>query len=160
MERLIIIHEARCLRSDLPVIGFSNEAARWSRQIAESSATLPSRLRSPLYLRRLPKHSASDPTLQLTQTFGDRILFDQVTWHIQAGQRVGLCGPNGVGKTTLLKIMAGDVEPDAGEIARSGDLTAGYLPQDGMAHEGRTLYEEVSCAIRRIAGAPTRNARA
>lgn len=83
----------------------------------------------------------------LRKTFGDRILFDQVTWHIQAGQRVGLCGPNGVGKTTLLKIMAGDVEPDAGEIARSGDLTAGYLPQDGMAHEGRTLYEEVSCAF-------------
>ena len=83
----------------------------------------------------------------LRKTFGDRILFDQVTWHIQAGQRIGLCGPNGAGKTTLLKIMAGDVEPDAGEIARAGDLTAGYLPQDGMAHEGRTLYEEVSNAF-------------
>ena len=83
----------------------------------------------------------------LHKAFGDRILFDQVTWHIQAGQRVGLCGPNGVGKTTLLRIMAGDVEADAGEIARAGDLTVGYLPQDGLTHEGRTLHDEASHAF-------------
>ena len=44
---------------------------------------------------------------ELTKTFGDRVLFDAVTWQIVARERVGLCGPNGAGKTTLLKMMAG-----------------------------------------------------
>ncbi len=83
----------------------------------------------------------------LHKAFGDRVLFDQVSWQIQAGQRVGLCGPNGAGKTTLLKMLSGEVEPDAGEIARPNGLTVGYLPQDGLAHAGRTLYEEASRAF-------------
>lgn len=83
----------------------------------------------------------------LHKAFGDRILFDRVNWHIQQGQRVGLCGPNGVGKTTLLKMMAGDVEPDAGEIGRPNNLTVGYLPQDGLIHSGKTLYDETSEAF-------------
>jgi len=74
-------------------------------------------------------------------------LFDKVSWHIQSGNRVGLCGANGAGKTTLLKMMAGDVEPDGGSIARAGDITIGYLPQDGLTHAGHTLYEETSKAF-------------
>ena len=83
----------------------------------------------------------------LHKAFGDRVLFDKVSWQLQAGQRVGLCGPNGAGKTTLLKMLDGDIEPDAGEIARPNDLTVGYLPQDGLSHAGRTLYGETSRAF-------------
>ncbi len=83
----------------------------------------------------------------LHKAFGDRILFDRVSWQLQPGQRVGLCGPNGAGKTTLLKMLSGDVEPDEGEIAGPNDLTVGYLPQDGLTHTGRTLYEEASLAF-------------
>ena len=54
----------------------------------------------------------------LTKGFGDRILFENVTWQISAGDRVGLCGPNGAGKTTLLRILAGLDEP--GRQARVG----------------------------------------
>ena len=43
--------------------------------------------------------------------------------------------------------MAGDVEPDGGSIARAGDITIGYLPQDGLKHAGHTLYEEASRAF-------------
>src|SRR4029453_19069763 len=63
------------------------------------------------------------------------------------GDRVGLCGPNGAGKTTLLKMLAGLDEPDAGVIAKPADLTIGYLPQDGLTHAGRTVFQEAASAF-------------
>jgi ATP-binding cassette subfamily F protein 3 len=83
----------------------------------------------------------------LTKTFGDRTLFDHVTWQIDDGDRVGLCGPNGAGKTTLLKILAGLEEVDSGAVVRPATLTIGYLPQDGLTHSGRTVFEEASSAF-------------
>ena len=83
----------------------------------------------------------------LTKTFGDRTLFDHVTWQIDDGDRVGLCGPNGAGKTTLLKILAGLEELDAGAVVRPATLTIGYLPQDGLSHSGRTVFEEAASAF-------------
>ena len=86
---------------------------------------------------------------ELTKRFGDRVLLDHVTWQITARERVGLCGPNGAGKTTLLKMMAGLEEPDSGAVLKPAALTTGYLPQDGLTHEGRTLFEEASQRLRR-----------
>jgi ATP-binding cassette subfamily F protein 3 len=83
----------------------------------------------------------------LSKSFGDRTLIDHVTWQISDGDRVGLCGPNGAGKTTLLKMLAGIDEPDAGAIVKPSDLTIGYLPQDGLTHAGRTVFEEASSAF-------------
>src|SRR3954465_6982122 len=83
----------------------------------------------------------------LTKTFGDRVLFDHVTWQITDGERVGLCGPNGAGKTTLLRMMAGLDEPDSGAVLKPGSLTVGYLPQDGLTHGGRTVFAEASSAF-------------
>src|SRR5437773_3673978 len=84
---------------------------------------------------------------ELTKSFGDRVLFDHVTWQITDRERVGLCGPNGAGKTTLLKMMAGLDEPDAGSILTPAALTVGYLPQDGLEHSGRSVFEEASSAF-------------
>jgi ATP-binding cassette subfamily F protein 3 len=83
----------------------------------------------------------------LTKAFGDRTLLDHVTWQIGDGERVGLCGPNGAGKTTLLKMLAGLEEPDSGGIITPADLTIGYLPQDGLTHSGRTVFEEAASAF-------------
>jgi ATP-binding cassette, subfamily F, member 3 len=83
----------------------------------------------------------------LTKSFGDRILFDHVTWQIGDGERVGLCGPNGAGKTTLLKILGGLEESDSGAVVKPAGLTIGYLPQDGLEHSGRTVFEEASSAF-------------
>jgi ATP-binding cassette, subfamily F, member 3 len=83
----------------------------------------------------------------LTKSFGDRTLLEHVTWQIGDGERVGLCGPNGAGKTTLLKMLGGLDEPDSGAIIRPADLTIGYLPQDGLSHSGRTVFEEASSAF-------------
>jgi ATP-binding cassette subfamily F protein 3 len=84
---------------------------------------------------------------ELTKSFGDRVLLDRVTWQIGDGDRVGLCGPNGAGKTTLLKILAGLEEPDSGTVVKPAALTIGYLPQDGLTHTGRTLFEEAASAF-------------
>jgi ATP-binding cassette subfamily F protein 3 len=83
----------------------------------------------------------------LTKSFGDRVLFDNVTWQISDGERVGLCGPNGSGKTTLLKIFADLEDCDAGRVVKPSDLTVGYLPQDGLIHAGRSVYEEALLAF-------------
>jgi ATP-binding cassette subfamily F protein 3 len=84
---------------------------------------------------------------ELTKAFGDRVLFDHVTWQITDRERVGLCGPNGAGKTTLLRMMAGLDEPDAGRIVRPAGLTVGYLPQDGLTHAGRSVFDEATSAF-------------
>src|SRR4051812_30046909 len=84
---------------------------------------------------------------ELTKTFGDRTLFDHVTWQITDRERVGLCGPNGAGKTTLLKMMAGLDEPDEGAILKPSAGTVGYLPQDGLNHSGHTVFEEAASAF-------------
>ena len=83
----------------------------------------------------------------LTKSFGDRVLFDNVTWQITDRERVGLCGPNGAGKTTLLRMMAGIDEPDSGGVLKPSALTVGYLPQDGLSHTGRSVFEEASSAF-------------
>jgi ATP-binding cassette subfamily F protein 3 len=84
---------------------------------------------------------------ELAKSFGDRVLLEHVTWHIGRRERVGLCGPNGAGKTTLLRMLAGLDEPDGGAILKPSSLTVGYLPQDGLEHAGRTLFEEATLAF-------------
>ena len=87
---------------------------------------------------------------EITKSFGDRVLLDHVTWQITARERVGLCGPNGAGKTTLLRMMAGLDEADSGAILKPAALTVGYLPQDGLTHAGRSVFEEASSAFARL----------
>ena len=61
--------------------------------------------------------------------------------------RIGLVGSNGTGKTTLLRIITGVVQPDAGIISKARFVTVGYLPQEGVAVSGRTLYKEAESAF-------------
>src|ERR1700730_6949652 len=87
------------------------------------------------------------PLSSLTKSFGDRVLLDDVTWQITDRERVGLCGPNGAGKTTLLRMMAGIDEPDSGNILKPAALSVGYLPQDGLSHSGRSVFDEAASAF-------------
>ena len=83
----------------------------------------------------------------LNKRYGERVLFEDVSWHVKKRDRIGLSGPNGAGKTTLLRMLAGLQEPDSGSIRMASDTTIGYLPQDGIVHHGRTVHEEVSLAF-------------
>ena len=76
----------------------------------------------------------------LTFRYGGRVLFDHATVHIAAGQRVGLVGRNGTGKTTLFKLMLGELHPDGGEINLRARARLGRLAQE--APEGDTSLIE------------------
>ena len=86
----------------------------------------------------------------LNKRYGERVLFEDVSWHVKKRDRIGLSGPNGAGKTTLLRMLAGLEEPDAGSIRMASDTTTGYLPQDGLVHRGRTVYDEVVLAFQEL----------
>jgi ATP-binding cassette, subfamily F, member 3 len=74
--------------------------------------------------------------------FGQKLLFENLDWMITPQDRVGLVGANGTGKSTLLKIIGSLETLDYGSISRPKNLTTGYLPQDGLRLEGRTVFEE------------------
>jgi ATP-binding cassette subfamily F protein 3 len=69
-------------------------------------------------------------------------LFEDVNWLITPNERTGLVGGNGTGKSTLLKVIGGIESLDYGEITRVRGTTIGYLPQDGLAMRGKTVFEE------------------
>ncbi len=84
----------------------------------------------------------------LKKQIGDRILFKELNFTINRGDKVGLVGPNGVGKTTLLKIMAGIATPDAGDFIRPRHSMIGYLAQElSLTVQRRSLWEEVETAF-------------
>jgi len=79
----------------------------------------------------------------LGKAFRGEWLFQSLDFQVNERDRIGLVGDNGTGKSTLMKILAGLQTADAGEVIGAKDLTFGYLPQDGLFAEGRTLLEEV-----------------
>jgi ATP-binding cassette subfamily F protein 3 len=76
---------------------------------------------------------------QIRKSFGDSILLDGVSLNIDPGQRAGLVGPNGCGKTTLLRILAGLDSPDSGTVRKPNALRVGYLPQGLILPENETV---------------------
>ena len=74
--------------------------------------------------------------------FGTKLLFDDVNWLITPGERSGLVGGNGTGKSTMLKVLAGMETLDYGQVSRTKGMTLGYLPQDGLHMRGKTVFEE------------------
>ncbi len=70
----------------------------------------------------------------LTFEIGARALYDEANWHIKPGEKIGLIGANGTGKTTLLKIIVGDYSPTSGTISMAKDITIGYLNQDLLSY--------------------------
>ncbi len=71
----------------------------------------------------------------LTFLIGSRALYDEANWHIKPGDRVGLIGANGTGKSTLLKIIVGEYAPSSGSISMAKDLKIGYLNQDLLSYD-------------------------
>ncbi|MDR0196543.1 MAG: ABC-F family ATP-binding cassette domain-containing protein [Myroides sp.] len=78
----------------------------------------------------------------LSVSFSGTYLFENVTFRIGAGDRVGLVGKNGAGKSTMLKLLAGDIESDTGSMAMEKDLRIGFLRQDIDFIPGRTVLDE------------------
>jgi ATP-binding cassette subfamily F protein 3 len=75
-------------------------------------------------------------------SIGDRVILDGVSISVEPGERVGIVGRNGGGKTTLLRILAGQLKQDSGEVILSRGARVGYLTQDVMVTPGRTVMQE------------------
>ena len=75
----------------------------------------------------------------ISKLLGKKELFCNVSFHVRPGDRIGLIGPNGAGKTTLFHILMGEIEPDTGHVSANRNTTMGYLPQEVIPAEGRTV---------------------
>jgi len=71
----------------------------------------------------------------VTFEFGARVIIEDSTWHIQPGERIGLIGYNGTGKSTLLKLLVGEYQPSNGTVERSRSTSIGYLHQDLLSFD-------------------------
>ena len=89
----------------------------------------------------------------VSKAFGPQVLLDDVSLSVGRGIRVGLIGRNGEGKSTLLKIMAGLVEPDSGEVTLRGNARVAYLPQDPHFEAGQTVFHVVAEGLGEVAEA-------
>ncbi len=90
------------------------------------------------------------PFVQLSKislSFGDRDILKDITLVLSSGTKAALTGANGCGKSTLMKIIAGLKKADSGEISTEKETRVAYLPQDGIVHKGKSLYEEAETAF-------------
>jgi ABC transport system ATP-binding/permease protein len=83
----------------------------------------------------------------VSKAYGTRSLFDDLSFGLFEGDQVGLVGPNGSGKSTLLRILAGDILPDRGARSLRGGVRVGYVPQDPVFPEGRTVEQIVTAVL-------------
>ncbi|MBK8901668.1 MAG: ABC-F family ATP-binding cassette domain-containing protein [Anaerolineaceae bacterium] len=88
---------------------------------------------------------------KVTVSLTGKLIFSGLSWEVQNQQRVGLVGPNGTGKSTLLKLVARELAPDEGNIFRKSGLTWGRLEQEPDLPPGKTTLEEAMTAVPDIA---------
>jgi ATP-binding cassette subfamily F protein 3 len=84
--------------------------------------------------------------VDLAKSYGSRPILDDVSLTVSGGEKIALVGANGVGKTTLLRIVCGEEEPDNGRVEIANGWTIGYLPQDAGIQDELTLRDEMLAA--------------
>ena len=87
--------------------------------------------------------------------YGPRVLFLEANWLIRSKERTALVGANGTGKSTIMKVLAGLETLDYGGLQQTRGMSIGYLPQEGLALAGRTVFDELrdmACEVERLGG--------
>lgn len=79
----------------------------------------------------------------ITQSFGETVILENITFEMQKGERIGLVGVNGSGKTTLFKVLTGEYTPDAGSVVYARETVLGYMEQHVCRDFQKTAFEEV-----------------
>ncbi len=86
----------------------------------------------------------------VTIRFGAFVLFDRVSFQVNPGDRIGLVGRNGAGKTSILNLIDGRQDPDEGRVVKRSGIQIGYLPQQMKHRKGKTLYREALNAFESV----------
>ncbi|MDE5649590.1 MAG: ABC-F family ATP-binding cassette domain-containing protein [Duncaniella sp.] len=84
---------------------------------------------------------------ELTKSYGDRMLFDSITFGVNEGDKIGVIAKNGTGKTTLLRLLSGAESPDSGKITYRNDLRVGFLEQNPVFNPELSIVENLISAI-------------
>ena len=79
----------------------------------------------------------------ISKIFGEKVIFEDASFGIQQGDKIGIVGINGTGKSTVLRMIAGEEEPDQGQIIRQNGLKIAYLPQSPHFPKGATVASYV-----------------
>ncbi|HUX93570.1 MAG TPA: ABC-F family ATP-binding cassette domain-containing protein [Ignavibacteriaceae bacterium] len=79
--------------------------------------------------------------------FNGKYLFQNINYKINSGDKISLVGANGTGKSSLLKIINGNLQPESGKILKQKGISIGYLPQEMIVHQGKTLLEEAKSSL-------------
>lgn len=87
---------------------------------------------------------------EISKSYGTDIIFEDVCFGVEKGDRIGIVGPNGTGKTTLLSIIAGELEPSSGEIYKRADLSIGYLKQQNHFGGSGSVIEEAQKSFKHL----------
>ncbi len=80
---------------------------------------------------------------RISKVFGEKVIFREASFGIQEGDKIGIVGINGTGKTTLLRMIAGEEEPDEGQIVRKNNLKLTYLPQNPQFPQDATIQSYI-----------------
>lgn len=88
--------------------------------------------------------------VNISLQFSGKYLFRDINYKIASGDKISLVGANGTGKSSLLKIISGQLQPESGEVLKQKRISIGYLPQDHVTHSGKSLLEEASSALNDI----------
>ncbi len=81
-------------------------------------------------------------------SYGDNLIFKEASFAVNEGERIGLIGANGEGKTTLIKLITGELYPDVGKVIKKNGACIGYLEQNGGYSSGCTVYEEMQAVFK------------
>src|SRR4051794_2414202 len=124
----------RALPRSCAIHAVRSRSGRLLRHAPESTATLRA-------MAAAPRNQVSAEGL--AKRYAGRAVLDGVSLGIAAGDRIGVVGPNGGGKSTLVRLLARRAEPDAGSVVHAGGLTVGLLTQDDELHGERTIRDVV-----------------
>ena len=83
----------------------------------------------------------------LSHSFGERVIFENVSFRLLKGEHVGLVGANGEGKSTFMNIITGALQPDEGKVEWSKKVRVGYLDQHAVLQKGQTIRDVLSSAF-------------
>src|SRR3954463_5939740 len=93
---------------------------------------------------------------RISKLYGDNQVLNQVSLTLQDGQKLGLVGANGVGKSTLLKIIVGEIEADSGKVTLAQGIRLGYLPQVLHNADKLTVDELIQVSLAELVGIEAR----